>query len=212
MPTEPLHPRPDAPRHRASVGPSCGLRRVARPPGGQGRPGSGSGPTREPVHGDLSTNLAMQLARPLRMSPLVIANALATELNRESADSPDRHRWRRRRRATRLRQPATRRRALETVVGDVLADPGRWGRSRPPPMRERQRRVRLGQPDRPLHVGNARGAFVGDLLCRVLEAGGQRVTREYYSTTQAARSASSARPSPPSSRRAAPTRATRATT
>jgi arginyl-tRNA synthetase len=29
-------------------------------------------------------------------------------------------------------------------------------------------------------VGNARGAFVGDLLCRVLEAGGQRVTREYY--------------------------------
>jgi arginyl-tRNA synthetase len=29
-------------------------------------------------------------------------------------------------------------------------------------------------------VGNARGAFVGDLLCRVLEAGGQAVTREYY--------------------------------
>ena len=35
-------------------------------------------------------------------------------------------------------------------------------------------------PTGPLHVGNARGAFVGDLLCRVLEAGGQRVTREYY--------------------------------
>jgi arginyl-tRNA synthetase len=29
-------------------------------------------------------------------------------------------------------------------------------------------------------VGNARGAFVGDLLCRVLEAGGQEVVREYY--------------------------------
>jgi arginyl-tRNA synthetase len=35
-------------------------------------------------------------------------------------------------------------------------------------------------PTGPLHVGNARGAFVGDLLARVLEAGGQRVTREYY--------------------------------
>jgi arginyl-tRNA synthetase len=35
-------------------------------------------------------------------------------------------------------------------------------------------------PTGPLHVGNARGAFVGDLLSRVLEAGGQQVTREYY--------------------------------
>ncbi len=35
-------------------------------------------------------------------------------------------------------------------------------------------------PTGPLHIGNARGAFVGDLLCRVLEAAGQRVTREYY--------------------------------
>jgi arginyl-tRNA synthetase len=35
-------------------------------------------------------------------------------------------------------------------------------------------------PTGPLTIGNARGAFVGDLLCRVLEAGGQQVTREYY--------------------------------
>ena len=35
-------------------------------------------------------------------------------------------------------------------------------------------------PTGPLTVGNARGAFVGDLLCRVLEGGGHRVTREYY--------------------------------
>jgi arginyl-tRNA synthetase len=35
-------------------------------------------------------------------------------------------------------------------------------------------------PTGPLTVGNARGAFVGDLLSRVLEAAGQQVTREYY--------------------------------
>ena len=35
-------------------------------------------------------------------------------------------------------------------------------------------------PTGPLTIGNARGAFIGDLLSRVLEAGGQRVTREYY--------------------------------
>ncbi len=35
-------------------------------------------------------------------------------------------------------------------------------------------------PTGPLTIGNARGAFIGDLLCRILEAGGQAVTREYY--------------------------------
>ncbi len=35
-------------------------------------------------------------------------------------------------------------------------------------------------PTGPLTVGNARGAFVGDLLCRVLEAAGHHITREYY--------------------------------
>ena len=48
----------------------------------------------------------------------------------------------------------------------------------------RPRRVNVefvsANPTGPLHIGNARGAFVGDLLCRVLEAAGQEVTREYY--------------------------------
>src|SRR5919109_1570903 len=35
-------------------------------------------------------------------------------------------------------------------------------------------------PTGPLTVGNARGAFVGDLLSRVLEAVGHEVVREYY--------------------------------
>ena len=35
-------------------------------------------------------------------------------------------------------------------------------------------------PTGPLHIGHARNAAVGDVLCRVLEAAGQRVSREYY--------------------------------
>jgi arginyl-tRNA synthetase len=35
-------------------------------------------------------------------------------------------------------------------------------------------------PTGPLHVGNARGAFVGDVLSRVLSAVGHTVAREYY--------------------------------
>ena len=65
-------------------------------------------------------------------------------------------------------------------------------RGRHPRGRARVRRVRVAAPHRinvefvsanptgPLTVGNARGAFVGDLLSRVLEAVGHQVTREYY--------------------------------
>ena len=69
-------------------------------------------------------------------------------------------------------------------------------------------------PTGPLHVGNARGAFIGDLLSRVLEAGGQRVTREYYFNDSGG-----ADPEPrrigrgaPARRRRSPTTATTATT
>src|SRR5204863_6966425 len=50
---------------------------------------------------------------------------------------------------------------------------------------ERPRSVNVefvsANPTGPLTLGNARGAFVGALLCRVLEAVGHHVTREYYS-------------------------------
>src|SRR4029079_12021659 len=69
---------------------------------------------------------------------------------------------------------------LERAVAAVLADPAGWGRV--PPVKPRFVNVEFvsANPTGPLTIGNARGAFVGDLLCRVLEAGGQRVTREYY--------------------------------
>ena len=70
--------------------------------------------------------------------------------------------------------------ALESTIAAILADPRPGAGS--PPVRPRSVNVEFvsANPTGPLHVGNARGAFIGDLLCRVLEAGGQRVTREYY--------------------------------
>ncbi len=136
----------------------------------------------DPVHGDLASNLAMKLARPYRMAPLAIATALATELTVEATDPSA---------ATpvasaevappgflnmRLRDTA-----LESTIATVLADPDAWGRL---PASANPRSVNVefvsANPTGPLHVGNARGAFIGDMLSRVLEAGGQRVTREYY--------------------------------
>jgi arginyl-tRNA synthetase len=133
-----------------------------------------------PEHGDLATNVALRLARPLRMTPPAIAAILVDELARigpadaapiakaEVAGPGFINLW--------LADES-----LERLIARVLADPATWGRE---PQGPDARRVNVefvsANPTGPLTVGNARGAFTGDLLCRVLEAAGQRVTREYY--------------------------------
>jgi arginyl-tRNA synthetase len=135
----------------------------------------------DPRHGDLASNLAMKLARPCRMAPLAIASALKEELDREvetdAAATPIV--------TVDVAPPGfinlrLADRALEDLLDAVLAAPEAWGTVEP----VRPRRVNVefvsANPTGPLHIGNARGAFVGDLLSRLLEAGGQTVTREYY--------------------------------
>ena len=130
-----------------------------------------------PAFGDFATNLAMKLARPLRRSPLDVAEALATSLREGPATSLIG--------SVEVARPGflnvrVTDEALAGVVASILAAPEAWGRI--PAVNPRRVNVEFvsANPTGPLTVGNARGAFVGDLLCRVLEAGGQEVTREYY--------------------------------
>ena len=134
-----------------------------------------------PEHGDLATNLAMKLARPYRRAPLEIAQALADELAGEAAATPGstpvaRSTWPRPGSSTSA-SPTGRWPARST---GILAAPGDWGRVPAASPRSVNVEFVSANPTGPLTIGNARGAFVGDLLCRVLEAGGQQVTREYY--------------------------------
>jgi len=135
----------------------------------------------KPEHGDLATNLAMKLARPYRRAPLEIARAIAAELSREVAEDPAGTPF-----ASvdvappgfiNLRLSDT---ALDGVIARILAEPASWGRV----AATRPRRINVefvsANPTGPLTIGNARGAFVGDVLCRILEAGGHTVAREYY--------------------------------
>jgi arginyl-tRNA synthetase len=134
----------------------------------------------KPEHGDLATNLALRLARPLRMAPPAIAAALVGAIESDPAS-----------RGAIARAEAAgpgfvnltfSDAALEAAIDAVRRDPSGWGRIQAGGEPRRHVNVEFvsANPTGPLHVGNARGAFVGDLLARVLEAGGQRVTREYY--------------------------------
>jgi arginyl-tRNA synthetase len=136
----------------------------------------------DPAHGDFASNLAMRLAKPYRMSPIAIAEALAAELG---SAPPGRDRQATSVGTVEIAAPGflnirLRDAALEDAIATILADPSAWGRVTPHADRTVNVEFVSANPTGPLHVGNARGAFIGDLLSRVLEAGGQRVTREYY--------------------------------
>jgi arginyl-tRNA synthetase len=138
----------------------------------------------KPEHGDVASNLALRLARPLRMAPPAIAAALAAaieELRTDDRGSAIDHAAVAGPGFLNLRFADT---AIEAVIDAARADPDSWGRLDRGPEPGPRRHVNIefvsANPTGPLTVGNARGAFVGDLLARVLEAGGQHVTREYY--------------------------------
>ena len=140
----------------------------------------------DPTHGDFATNLAMKLARPYRRPPLELATLFAAKLVRDAssqaasgsgAGSPIE--------AAEVAPPGflnvrIRPDAIEAIVDGVLADPDAWGHVEPISTRKVNVEFVSANPTGPLTIGNARGAFIGDLLSRVLEAGGQDVTREYY--------------------------------
>ena len=146
----------------------------------EARPGVEIERPANPEHGDFASNLALKLARPLRMAPLQVATAVANALSADASRAgnaliadvsvapPG---------FLNLRLADA---ALASTVDTVLADPAAWGRLRSVAARSVNVEFVSANPTGPLTIGNARGAFVGDLLCRVLEAGGQRVTREYY--------------------------------
>jgi len=135
----------------------------------------------KPEHGDLATNLAMKLARPYRRAPLELATLLAAKLVRDAADDPTDSPIE----AVEVAPPGfmnlrLRPDALARIVDGILQAPDDWGRVAPVGARAVNVEFVSANPTGPLTIGNARGAFIGDLLSRVLEAGGQRVTREYY--------------------------------
>jgi arginyl-tRNA synthetase len=128
-------------------------------------------------HGDYSTNLALKLAGRVGRPPRVIADALVAAfagtpgerlIDRAEAAGPGFvNVW--------LADGY-----VERSLDGIRSMGTTYGRAASPDGRRTNVEFVSANPTGPLTIGNARGAFVGDLLCRVLEAGGQQVTREYY--------------------------------
>src|SRR6476469_495935 len=127
-----------------------------------------------PEHGDYATNAAMQLAPHARMAPMRIAETLRAHL--VTPDAVD---------EVTIAAPGFINFRLDPAwvgaqVEEIRRAGDRFGRARTSAPRRINVEFVSANPTGPLTIGNARGAFVGDLLARVLEAVGHEVTREYY--------------------------------
>ena len=133
-------------------------------------------PPKNAAHGDLSCNVAMVMAKAEGTPPRKIAEAIAASLVDAGGDvikvevaGPGFLNFT-------LKDHVVQRLGLRALqAGDA------WGRR---PRASTGKRVLVefvsANPTGPIHIGHARGAFLGDAVARLIEAAGHDVTREFY--------------------------------
>jgi len=130
-------------------------------------------PPRDAAHGDMATNAAMVLAKPAKMNPRVIADALAAKLLNDPQIA-----------VAEVAGPGFLNMRLvpgvwQGVVKAALTDPA-YGKSTLGQGQKMMVEYVSANPTGPLHVGHTRGAVFGDALARLLDYAGYDVTKEYY--------------------------------
>ena len=131
-------------------------------------------PPRDPGHGDLSTNAAMVVAKPLGKNPREIATTLADHF----AADPD----------VLSVEPAgpgflnfrVADRLWFEVVRAARSEGGEFGRSNVGNGERVNVEYVSANPTGPMHVGHTRGAVFGDAVASLMAYCGYEVTREYY--------------------------------
>ena len=125
-------------------------------------------------HGDYAANIAMRLARPLKKPPLEIARAIAERVPVRDVIA-----------AVDVAAPGFINVRLDHVwlarQVEVIATAGdQFGRTDTLTGQKIQVEFISANPTGPMHVGNARGGPIGDVLANVLAFHGATITREHY--------------------------------
>jgi arginyl-tRNA synthetase len=132
---------------------------------------------KQAAHGDLAITAAMPLARAARSNPRALAEQLVAALQRQPAVQ----RWVA---AIEIAGPGfinlrLAPAAKQAVVAEVLHGRERFGMA---PVNGERVLVEFvsANPTGPLHLGHARQAALGDVLCSLFQTQGWAVTREFY--------------------------------
>ena len=129
---------------------------------------------RDPAHGDVSTNVAMLLGKPLGMNPRDFANLVVEKLQAD-ADIAD----------VSVAGPGFINIRLaagywQKLLTAMVSSGENFGRSDLGKGRKVNVEYVSANPTGPMHVGHCRGAVVGDTLANLLAFTGHEVTKEYY--------------------------------
>ena len=128
--------------------------------------------SKDSSHGDYASNVAMKFARAFGKSPRDIASMIIDRIDMQGIDKID------------IAGPGfinffMKNDSLQVIVSKIIKDGDNYGRSE-----KKNQKVNVefvsANPTGLLHVGTARGAAIGDSICRILEYAGYDVTREYY--------------------------------
>ncbi len=130
---------------------------------------------RQIEHGDLATNIAMNLAKPLRKNPRAIAEEILLNLNYDNSlissieiagagfinfKFTDKF--------------------FQIKLSEIIAKGDEYGKSNIGNDMKTNVEYVSANPTGPLHTGHAIGAALGDTIANLLEWTGYKVTREYY--------------------------------
>ncbi|WP_415906271.1 arginine--tRNA ligase [Neptuniibacter sp. QD72_48] len=130
--------------------------------------------TRDKSHGDYASNIALTLAKPARCNPRQLAEKLVDAL--PASDNLKR---------TEIAGPGfinffISGASTSSLLKNILEQKNNYGRNNNGEGKKVQVEFVSANPTGPLHIGHGRGAAVGDCLCRIMEANGWDVTREFY--------------------------------
>ena len=130
---------------------------------------------KEKANGEFSTNIAMKLAKKVRKAPKICAEAIIKNFNQEGTfiekiecagvgfiNFHFKSEW------------------LNKVIEIINKEKQDYGKSEIGKGQKVMVEFVSANPTGPLHMGNARGGALGDLIAGVLELTGHDVTREFY--------------------------------
>ncbi|AXI10661.1 arginine--tRNA ligase [Oceanobacillus zhaokaii] len=126
-------------------------------------------------HGDFASNIAMQLARIAKKAPRQIADEIVATLDQSKASIEK----------VEIAGPGfinffMKNDFLGEIIPTILKAKDAYGKTDAGKGKRIQIEFVSVNPTGDLHLGHARGAAFGDVLCNVLDAAGYNVEREYY--------------------------------
>ena len=128
--------------------------------------------SKDKLHGDYASNVALKNSRLFSKPPREVAQLIIDKLDMSGIDKVE------------IAGPGfinffMKHDSLQAVVKKIITEVDNYGRGD-----RKNKKINVefvsANPTGTLHIGHARGAAIGDVICRLYEFAGYDVTREYY--------------------------------